>query len=374
MIYKKFGNTGVEISALGFGCMRLPEIEADGKWTVDYEKSDEMLKRAYELGVNYFDTAYFYCHENSEIAVGRGIKEFRDKVYLSTKCPMENLQSKNDYRSFLEKSLAKLQTDYIDFYHFWAINKKIFDEKIIGLGLIEEALKLKAEGKIRHISFSFHDDPKYIKEIIDAAPELETMLVQYNLLNRDNANGIEYAASKGLGVVAMGPVAGGRLAAPAKFKEKHGTDHKIADYDLALRYVCENENITCALSGMETLDMVLKNVDVIANSKPLSDEENKVIDETRKLVAKFNELYCTGCGYCQPCPMKIEIPTIFESYTLHNVYGLSKDAKEHLDAYVKNGGALSDACADCGYCESKCPQKLEIRKLLKTVEGAIVAI
>lgn len=377
MIYKKFGNTGVEISALGFGCMRFPESEVDGKWTVDYEKSTEMLRHAYELGVNYFDTAYYYCHENSEIAVGKALKPIRDKVYISTKCPMENVKEKGDYRKLLEESLAKLDTDYIDFYHFWAINKQVFDEKILGFGLIEEALKLKAEGKIRHISFSFHDDPKYINYILDKAPEMETMLVQYNLLDRANAKGIEYAGSKGVGVVAMGPVAGGRLAAPTALKEKLGAQEQIADYDLALRFVVENENIACALSGMETVEMVEQNAAVIANSKPLSSKERKIIGHTRVVVKKFNELYCTGCGYCQPCPKGIEIPKIFAAYTTHNVYGLDEMAKASFLQYCGNEGkkaALSSDCVNCGFCEKKCPQKLKIRELLKMAEGKLSSL
>lgn len=372
MKYKKFGNTGVEISSLGFGCMRLPEIEADGHWTIDYDKSTEMIRRAYELGVNYFDTAFYYCHENSELALGKAVKSFRDKVYISTKCPMEDVHVKEDYRNMLMKSLEKLDTDYVDFYHFWSINKKVFDEKIIGLGLLEEAKKLKAEGKIRHISFSFHDDPKYIQQIIDEAPEMETMLVQYNLLDRSNADGIDYAAKKGLGVVAMGPVAGGRLAAPTAFRDKLKADEQLADYELALRYVTENEHITCALSGMQTLSMVEQNADVIASSEPLTPEEHKIIGHTRTVYEKFRELYCTGCGYCQPCPQKIDIPKIFEAYNTHNVFGLTEQAKLNLSSYKNAGGCLSNDCADCGYCEGKCPQKLKIRELLKTVEATLL--
>lgn len=205
MIYRKFGNTGIEISALGFGCMRLPEIDlGDEKWDMDYDKCTEMLKQGYELGINYFDTAPFYCHHNSEIAVGRGIKEFREKVYLSTKCPMDKIKNGADFRAQLQTSLDKLDTDYIDFYHFWGINKGVFDDIIIKYNIIEEALKLKEEGIIRHISFSFHDVPENIKYIIDNAPQMETMLVQYNLLDRKNEEWIDYAKSKGLGVVAMG--------------------------------------------------------------------------------------------------------------------------------------------------------------------------
>jgi predicted aldo/keto reductase-like oxidoreductase len=223
MQYRKFGNTGFNISTLGFGCMRLPEIEhEDGTWEVDQEKTNEMLMRAYELGVNYFDTALYYCHHNSEIAVGKALKPIRDKVYISTKCPMDLVKKPEDYDAMLEKSLAKLDTDYVDFYHFWAINQKVFEEKILGMGLLERAKALKAQGKIRHISFSFHDTPEALKFIIDNGPGLETVLLQYNLLDRSNEEMIAYARQKGLGVAVMGPVGGGRLAAPTELSQKLG--------------------------------------------------------------------------------------------------------------------------------------------------------
>ena len=239
MQYRDFGNTGVKISALGFGCMRLPEIQnADGTWTVDQEKTDRMMMRAYELGVNYFDTAYFYCHENSEIAIGKALAPIRDKVYISTKCPLQKINSAEDYEAQLDRSLKKLGTDYVDFYHFWGITQKVFDEQIVPLGLMEKALELKAQGKIRHISFSFHDTPEALKHIIDNGPQLESVLLQYNLLDRANEEMIHYAAQKGLGVVVMGPVGGGRLAAPTELAQKLGRGKTVVTVlpDTAERY------------------------------------------------------------------------------------------------------------------------------------------
>ncbi len=378
MIYRKFGNTGEQISALGFGCMRLPEIEQeDGSFTMDYEKCDDMLRHAYELGVNYFDTAFFYCHNNSEIAVGRALKPFRDKVLISTKCPMENVKSKEDYRRQCELSLEKLDTDYIDFYHFWAINKEVFDQKIMGLGLIEEALKLKAEGKIRHISFSFHDDPDVIRHIIDSAPELETMLVQYNLLDRKNEEMIAYAASKGLGVLAMGPVGGGRLAVPVDVSKRLTGRENVATYELAFRFVLGNQNISCALSGMQTMEMVDQNAAIASLENPMSEAEWKELGEAIDNVKKFSELYCTGCNYCQPCPQGIVIPRIFNAYTYHNVYGLTDLAKKDYQDYItgpENPGKTVKDCVDCGLCEKKCPQKLKIREQLRKVEGILASL
>lgn len=377
MQYRKFGNTGVEISTLGFGCMRLKEIEQpDGTFVVDQEHANAMLRRAYELGVNYFDSAYYYCHSHSEAAVGQAVKPFRDKVYLSTKCPMDEVKSREDYRAHLEESLRRLDTDYVDFYHFWSINQKKFDEIIVPLGLLDEAKKLKEEGKIRHISFSFHDTPEALKHIIDNAPEMESMLVQYNLLDRANEEMIQYAAIKGLGVVIMGPVGGGRLAAPTELVQKLGGGSQNT-YELALRFVLGNPGVCCALSGMTSVEMVEKNAAVASLENPMTEKEWREVGESIENLKKFSELYCTGCGYCQPCPKGINIPKIFQAYTYHNVYGLHELAKKTYDNYLtneKNPGVAPDACVNCGYCERKCPQHLKVRELLKKVDGVLKSL
>lgn len=377
MQYRKHGNTGVNISALGFGCMRLPEYEDEnGVWHVEQEKVNEMLLRAYELGVNYFDTALYYCHNNSEIAIGKALAPIRDKVYISTKCPLGKVKSADDYEATLEESLQKLGTDYIDFYHFWAINKKQFDEIIVPLGLLDRAKELKAKGKIRHISFSFHDAPEALKYIIDNGEGLETVLLQYNLLDRANEEMIDYAAKKGLGVVVMGPVGGGRLAAPTELSQKLGSGN-LHTYELALRFVLGNKNVCCALSGMQTVEMVEQNTAIASLPEPMSQEQWQKVGTSLENLKKFSELYCTGCGYCQPCPKEIKIPRIFEAYTYHNVYGLHDLAKKTYESYVnneKNPGATAADCIGCGMCEEKCPQKLKIRELLKMVDTKLTVL
>ena len=377
MQYRPFGNTGVNISALGFGCMRLPEIQQeDGSWMVDQEKTDAMLMRAYELGVNYFDTALYYCHSNSEIAIGKALKPIRDKVYISTKCPLELVKEPGDFRKTLETSLKKLDTLYVDFYHFWGINQKTFDEKIVPMNLIAEAQKLKEEGLIRHISFSFHDSPEALKHIIDNGEGLESVLLQYNLLDRANEEMIQYAAKKGLGVVVMGPVGGGRLAAPTELAAKLGTE-AVNTYELAFKFVLGNPGVCCALSGMQNIDMVEQNAKVASLENPMSEEEWRRVGESLENLKKFSELYCTGCGYCQPCPKGINIPKIFQAYTYLNVYGLKDLAKNTWNGYLnneKNPGVKPDACVNCGYCERKCPQHLKVRELLKKVEGVLSSL
>ena len=377
MQYRPFGNTGVNISALGFGCMRLPEIQhEDGTWEVDQEKVNAMLLHAYELGVNYFDTAPFYCHQNSEAAVGKALKSIRDKVYISTKCPLDHVKTVEDFHFYLNQSLERLGTDHIDFYHFWGINKKEFDEIIVPLNLIEEAKKLKEQGRIRHISFSFHDSPEALKYIIDNGEGLESVLLQYNLLDRANEDMIQYAHEKGLGVVVMGPVGGGRLAAPTELSKKLGGEN-LNTYELALRFVLGNPGVCCALSGMQTYDMVDKNAAVGSLETPMTEKEWREVGENLENLKKFSELYCTGCAYCQPCPKGINIPRIFQAYTYLNVYGLKDTAKGTWQRYVNNEkepGATSADCINCGYCEKKCPQHLKIRELLKKVEGTLSSL
>jgi predicted aldo/keto reductase-like oxidoreductase len=377
MQYRKFGNTGFHISALGFGCMRLPEYQDEtGAWQVDQEKTNAMLMRAYELGVNYFDTAYYYCHSNSEIAIGKALAPIRDKVCISTKCPMDKVNCPEDYEAILDESLRKLGTDHVDFYHFWGINQKVFDEKIVPLGLIQKAQELKEKGKLRHISFSFHDTPEALKHIIDHGEGLESVLLQYNLLDRTNEEMIRYAAEKGLGVVVMGPVGGGRLAFPTELSQKLGRGN-LHTYELALRFVLGNPDVCCALSGMQTVEMVEQNAAVASLPEPMTEQQWKQAGESMENLKKFSELYCTGCGYCQPCPKGINIPRIFQAYTYHNVYGLHEVAKKTFLDYVNNEkqpGATSGDCVNCGYCEKKCPQHLKVRQLLKMVEEKLSAL
>ena len=371
MNYRKFGNTGENISALGFGCMRFPEYQKDEKNFVDQDKVDEMIGRAYELGVNYFDTAPFYCNSNSEAALGHAVKSFRDKILLSTKCPIGDDTDAAKYRKMLEQSLTRMGTDHIDFYHFWAINKGSYDNVILKNGLLEAAAKAKEEGLIRHISFSFHDSAEVIRYIIDTSEErgvkMESMLCQYNLLDRANEEMIRYANEKGLGTVAMGPVGGGRLSAPTDLYAKLTGKPSIATYELAFKFCLGNPHLNCALSGMQNIDMVEKNAAVASDDMAFSEEEWEQLGAAMEQIKKFSELYCTGCKYCQPCPVEINIPRIFEIWTYYNVYGLKDHAKNMMRDYIHHGGKTFADCKNCGACEKKCPQHLAIREHLEKV-------
>ena len=351
--------------------MRFPEYQQDEKHFVDQDKVDEMLSYAYNNGVNYFDTAPYYCNSNSEAAVGRAVKSFRDKVLISTKCPLGNGLEADGYRKNLETSLERLGTDYIDFYHFWGINRDSFDNIMLSSNLLEAALEAKEEGLLLHISFSFHDHPSAIKHIIDTSEErgvkMESMLCQYNLLDRSNEEMIKYANQKGIGTIAMGPVGGGRLAAPTDLYTKLTGKPSIATYELAFKFCLGNPDLNCALSGMQNLDMVQKNIALASDTTAFSGEEWEKLGAAMEEIKKFSELYCTGCKYCQPCPAEINIPRIFEMWTYYNVYGLKDHARKMMAEYIKKGGKTFSDCLDCGECEEKCPQHLEIRKSLEMV-------
>ncbi len=361
MLYRKFGRTGINISALGFGAMRLP-MKGD---EVDEELAIPMLQRGFDLGINYVDTAYFYCNGKSEYTVGKALKGYRDKVYLSTKFPIKENSTRSDYRSKLEEQLKKLDQEYIDFYHFHGINKERFYNTIMKNNLIAEAQKAKDEGLIKHISFSFHDKPEALIELIDTG-YFETVLCQYNMLDRSNEEAIAHAHQKGLGVVIMGPVGGGNLSYPIEAFEK-AVGNKCGTPELALRFVLSNPNVSCALSGMGNMEMLEENARIASDPIVLTEEERESILQTCNQLKELSNLYCTGCEYCLPCPKGINIPNVFRVMNLHRVYGLTDLAKKKFAEFGKSEGAgkSPEDCIDCGACEKKCPQNIQIRKQLK---------
>ncbi len=373
MLYREFGKTGVKISALGFGAMRLPATNAEGGKSLDVEKGVELIRHAFNAGVNYIDTAPYYCEGESEIVVGKALKGWRDKIYLSTKNPVED-SSGAHWRERLEKSLTKLDTDYIDFYHMWGISWDAYVKDIdVKDGPMSAARKAKEEGLIRHISFSFHDAPENMIKIIDTE-NFESVLCQYNLMDRKNEEAIQYAREKGLGVVVMGPVGGGRLGAPSQTISDLLPGKIKSSPEIALRFVLTNPNVSCALSGMGTMEMVDENVLTASNESPLSRDEVERINESMLENKKRAELYCTGCNYCMPCPSDINIPLNFEIMNYHRIYGLTDYAKGQYSQigkveWVK--GKKAEECIECGICETKCPQKLQIRQQLKETAATL---
>ena len=369
MQYRPFGKTGKKTSILGFGGMRLP-MTPDGEH-VDEEKAIPVIQRAYDLGVNYFDTAPSYCKSESEIALGKAIKPWREEILLSTKCPIEDADGAR-YRENLETSLRKLDVEHIDFYHMWGINWKSYEENIIAPGgPLDEARKAKEEGLIRHISFSFHDTPEALIKLVDSG-HFESMTVQYNLLDRANEQGIHHAREKGLGVVIMGPIGGGRLAGFSPEIAAMVPGGVKSNPELALRFVFSHPGVSCAISGMGDVEMVEENCATASREEPVSDEERAqmvaALDESKRLA----DLYCTACEYCMPCPNDVNIPKNFEYMNYHRVYGLTEYARQaYADLGVKDTewlkGLKAEFCIQCGECEPKCPQNIPIIEQLEEV-------
>lgn len=363
MKYRKFGNSGIEVSVLGFGAMRLPTTGEEEKIQVDLGKAVPILNRGLDLGINYIDTAWAYLNKTSEIAVGKALEgRDRSKFFIATKNPVDT--DVKEYRKRLDLQLEKLNTDYIDFYHIHSLMWRVFEHKVVPQGYLEELKKAQNEGLIRHISFSCHDTPDSVIKLIDTG-EFSSMLVQYNLLHRYNETAIAHAVSKGMGVSVMGPIGGGRINFLSQLKPREGRTVT----ELALRFAMSNPNIGVSLSGMNTLDMVEENTGVAENDGPLSDIESEDINIMLDQVQGLEDLYCTGCGYCMPCPNNVDIPTNLLLLNYIRVYGSEANFRAGaLQRYQKQllpNEAAAEFCIECDECVEKCPQNIAISERMR---------
>ncbi len=363
MRYTTYGKTGLSVSRLGFGAMRLPANETpDGKEQVDYDKSTPLIRRALELGVNFIDTHHNYHYSQSEIAIGLALEGLdRSKVIIQTKNPTwKDLAEGETYRQRLEDGLKRAKTDYFDIYFLHSLSWQTFEK--VGDEFMKMALQAKEEGLIRHIGFSTHDKYEGIVKIVDTGL-FECMLCQYNLLDLSNEKAIGYAHAKGLGVSVMGPVGGGRLATPNELA-RFMPAGQSSPVEAALRFVWDNPGVDSAVSGMSTIEQVEENVKTVDIAAPLTDAERARIVEIREEKKKLADLYCTGCGYCMPCPNGVNIPRVFEYMNWVRVYGFAESAAREHYVWMRNRGSDASKCVECGQCEPKCPQKIQIIKQL----------
>ncbi len=374
MRYRVLGSTGLKVSALGFGTMRFKM--KDGQ--VDEETAIAALHRAMDLGVNYFDTAVGYCNSQSEMTLGKALKGRREGLVVSTKYPPwgERTLKADDCRMIIEQSLSRMELDYIDVYHMHSMDWETFQKVAAPGGALDGARKAKEEGLVKHLAFSFHDKAERIIDIFKAAPDLEVVTCQYNLLDRANEESIAWAHEHNKGVVIMGPVAGGRLSATTEQTLNLLPGKVKSAPELALRFVLSNPNVTVALSGMSTVEMVEENVATASRAEPLSAEEIEQIAAQLEKYKKLADLYCTGCGYCMPCPNGVNIPKCFELMNLHRVLGQTEAARRlYNDGWTlrKEGteNLWAAACVECGECEPKCPQKIPIIEQLKETHSVL---
>ncbi|OCL27062.1 aldo/keto reductase [Orenia metallireducens] len=371
MEYRKLINLDWEASALGFGAMRFPTTE-DGK--IDEEESIEMIRYAVDHGINYVDTAWPYHGGESELLVAKALKDgYREKVKLATKLPSWLIEKREDMDYYLNKQLEKLETDYIDFYLLHALNRERWD-KFKELDVFSWIEKILAEGKIKHIGFSFHDGYELFEEIIDGY-DWDFCQIQYNYLDVDfqaGKRGLKYAHDNGVAVIIMEPLKGGQLALAPADSVKEIFDNapiKRSYVDWALQWLWDQEEVAFILSGMSNLQQVKENIESAANSgvNTLTKEELIVIEQLQNKYQELSPVSCTGCEYCIPCPVGVNIPANFKLYNRAKIYN---KFEENNKKYNEMGDKeKANTCVECGACEKVCPQNLEIIELLKDVNS-----
>lgn len=376
MQYRKFGNLDWKVSALGFGCMRLPTI--DGKaGNIDQAKTTEMIHRAIEAGVNYFDTAYVYHDQKSEIALGKALEGgYRDRIRIATKSPIWLISDADDFDKKLDEELQRLQTGAIDFYLLHSLNRASWD-KIKRLGLLRRAEAAKADGRIRCLGFSFHDNLSIFKQIIDEYDAWDFCQIQYNYMDIDfqaGTEGLKYAASKGLAVVVMESLRGGKLAAdlPGARPIWESAKQKRKPADWALQWLWNQSEVSVALSGMSTLEQVEENI-ASANASgigSLNADELALIDKVREALKSLSPIPCTRCEYCMPCPNGVNIPLNFDTYNQIAVYNNIESSRFTYKTFVAEAQRASN-CIQCDECLSKCPQQIPISTWMPVVEEVL---
>ena len=376
MLYRKVPKNGDELSILGFGCMRFHEKD-DG--SIEEERATRQVRYAIDNGVNYLDTAWPYQAGQSEPFLGRALADgYREKVKLATKLPSWMVKSRQDMDRLLNAQLQRLNTDHIDYYLAHGLVGELWDN-LERLDVADFLDKAKADGRIVNAGFSFHGSGKDFSRIVDAY-DWDVCQIQYNFLDEKNQAGTEglvYAASKGLGVIIMEPLRGGKLASPVppavkKIWDRAPTKRTAAEW--GLRWVWDHPEVTVVLSGMNEEAHIEENLRVAdeAHAHSLTEAELQLVRRVERKYRALMKVGCTGCRYCMPCPEGVNIPVCFDNY--NNLY-MSDNAEEVKFFYAAGlSGVLSvgkpgfaSQCVECGECLEKCPQHLEIPAILRSV-------
>lgn len=373
----KYGN---QISALGFGCMRFPR--KGGR--IDMQETEREILRAIESGVNYFDTAYIY--PGSEAALGEILSKngLRDKVNIATKLPHYLIRSRDGLDKYFDEHLARLRTDHVDYYLMHMMNDIGTWEKLKAMGIVEWLEQKKASGAIRQIGFSYHGNSDMFCKVVDAY-DWDFAQIQYNYMDEHSQagrKGLNYAHSKGLAVIIMEPLRGGKLVKnlPAEAQKLFAaTPYTPAQW--GLRWLWDQAEVTCVLSGMNSMEMLTDNINTActAQAGQLTAQDRAMLSSVLDSILSKMKVGCTGCGYCTPCPKEVDIPGVFAAYNTLGTEGVIRAKRDYLmnTAMRKTNSAASN-CIGCGKCEQHCPQSIPIRTELKNaareLEGPAYAV
>ena len=365
----KYGN---EISILGFGCMRFRQT----KGKIDMEEAEREIMEAFRSGVNYYDTAYVY--PGSEAAIGEIFERngIRDKINIATKLPHYLIKSVEGMEKLFQEELRRLRTDHIDYYLMHMLTDVGTWNRLKALGIESWREEKRKSGAIRQGGFSYHGNSEMFCKLVDAY-EWDFCQIQYNYMDEHSQagrRGLQYAHEKGLPVIIMEPLRGGKLVSrlPEEAKrifEEYPVRHTPAQW--AFRWLWNQKEVTCVLSGMNTMEMVRDNVNTASTVRvgELGAGEEEML---RKVVAAINskmKVGCTGCGYCMPCPKGVDIPGTFAAYNRKYTEGTFGALKEYfMCTAARRTSAAASNCVGCGKCEKHCPQGIQIRQELKNAK------
>ncbi len=373
MLYRK-DRFGTEISQLGYGCMRFSK---KGN-AIDFDKAEKEILAAIEKGVNYFDTAYIY--PGSEECLGKILAKngLREKVYIATKLPQYIMRSPAAIEKTFNEELNRLQTTYIDYYLMHMFTDFHEWENLKSLGIEDWIKEQKSKGTIKNIGFSYHGETEMFLKILNAY-DWDFCQIQYNYIDENSQagkKGLLAAAEKGIPVIIMEPLRGGKLVnIPEQAKNLLAkNEKKYTAAELAFRWLWNQEAVTCVLSGMNSLEMVDENIRIASDATPgsFTQADLELVENVKKIIKEKEKVGCTGCRYCMPCPKGVDIPGIFHYY---NLMYIDKKSSARFE-FAQNMGlrkevGFASQCINCGKCEQHCPQHLKIRDLLKEADKAL---
>lgn len=350
---------GCEISRLGYGGMRFPKNGDE----VDVEEAVKLLRKAYDMGVNYFDTAVVYHKGESEKIFGKAFEIYdRSSYYLADKMSIWVCKDEQEMKDLFERQLKTLKTDYIDFYLVHSLNRNHY-QKVKEFHCVEFLQEMKRQGKIKHLGFSFHDTYPVFTQILNDY-DWDFVQIQLNYLDWQNQGAEQLyreLEKRNLPCMVMEPVRGGYLATLDEKRAKPFLEmepnRSIASW--AIRWVESLPQVTVVLSGMSDMAQLEDNVAMMTNFEPMNEKELEAVSKVVEEIRKVNDIPCTGCRYCMDCPMGVDIPEIFAIYSRLKIFGKDKSFVEDYKEVMENGNG-AEHCVGCQQCMNHCPQSIEI--------------